>query len=217
MLTKNCKHCKKDFVRPYGLGFKLWDNRQFCTRACKDTYFRGKQTSIRTQINCAFCKTEFVVLPHRLETAKFCSQSCLAKSKIGNASANWKGGLMAVRCVDCKNEISYSAKRCVDCCAIARSGEHNHMWKGGVSTLVQRIRKSRAYKYWRKHVFQRDNYTCQACGEHGGKLNADHVMPFALYEDIRFEILNGRTLCEDCHRKTHTFGQNYIQFNNVLV
>lgn len=88
-----------------------------------------------------------------------------------------------------------------------RSGENHHNWKGGVTILREQQRKSIEYKNWREHVFRRDDYTCQACGERGGKLNADHELPWSLFPELRFEILNGRTLCEECHKKTDTYLQ----------
>jgi len=55
--------------------------------------------------------------------------------------------------------------------------------------------------------FERDNFQCVFGGkEHSNDLRADHIKPFALYPELRFEIDNGRTLCESCHRKTDTFG-----------
>jgi hypothetical protein len=90
---------------------------------------------------------------------------------------------------------------------MGRSGPLNPFWKGGVTPINVRIRMSTEYKEWRKHVFTRDDYTCQACGIRGGYLEADHVLPFAQYPDLRFEVLNGQTLCEPCHRKTPTYGR----------
>jgi 5-methylcytosine-specific restriction endonuclease McrA len=90
-------------------------------------------------------------------------------------------------------------------------------WKGGITPIQKQIRNSPEYAYWRKHVFQRDDYTCQACGKRGGKLQADHELPFALFPDLRLEILNGRTLCVDCHRKTPSFkGRVYNSFYNQV-
>ena len=86
------------------------------------------------------------------------------------------------------------------------SGEKSHFWRGGITEINQVIRQSLEYKLWREAVFARDNYTCIECTEKNVVLNADHIKPFALYPELRFAIDNGRTLCEDCHRKTDTYG-----------
>lgn len=96
--------------------------------------------------------------------------------------------------------------------ASAQHGAKCHKWKGGVTPINERIRKSSKYVQWRKDVFARDNYTCQMCGKRGnGTLNADHIKPFALFPELRFELSNGRTLCLACHRLTPTYGdlRNY--------
>ena len=59
---------------------------------------------------------------------------------------------------------------------------------------------------WRKKVFERDDYTCKECGVKGGKLQADHILPYSLFEEYRWDLDNGRTLCVDCHKKTDTYG-----------
>jgi 5-methylcytosine-specific restriction endonuclease McrA len=81
---------------------------------------------------------------------------------------------------------------------------HNH-WKGGISPENQRQRGTSAYKLWRIAVFHRDHYTCQHCGQVGGELNADHILPFAYYPELRLELSNGRTLCLPCHEKTPSY------------
>lgn len=86
-----------------------------------------------------------------------------------------------------------------------RGAEHP-MWKGGITPLVRSIRTSTQYKAWRAAVFARDDYTCQICGSRGGRLNADHIKPFAQYPQLRFSVVNGRTLCEPCHKDTPTYG-----------
>lgn len=59
------------------------------------------------------------------------------------------------------------------------------------------------YKEWRKAVYERDDYTCQKCGKKGGNLNAHHIKAYAEYPDLRIELDNGITLCEECHKKEH--------------
>ena len=72
-----------------------------------------------------------------------------------------------------------------------------------------RDRQTREYKQWRKSVFERDNYTCQACGEKGGRLQAHHIKQWALYPKERYNVANGVTLCKKCHKKVHIKGVEY--------
>ena len=94
-----------------------------------------------------------------------------------------------------------------------RKGEKGSNWQGGKTDITESFRKGVEYKLWRESVFERDNWTCRFCGIKNKKglgktikLNADHIKPFALFPELRYAIDNGRTLCEDCHRKTETFG-----------
>lgn len=64
-------------------------------------------------------------------------------------------------------------------------------------------RNSRQYKKWRRQVYERDNFRCQICGQVGGNLNAHHIKTFKDYPELRFELSNGITLCERCHRDLH--------------
>ena len=99
-------------------------------------------------------------------------------------------------------------------------GEKNPGWKGGRLTWVNRVRRSGQYQFWRRSVFERDNYACVQCSKRGGRLEADHIRAFSgvlddhgitsLDEAIActalWDVNNGRTLCCACHRKTSTFG-----------
>lgn len=89
------------------------------------------------------------------------------------------------------------------------------------SPLYKQIRDCVKMQEWRKSIFQKDDYTCQTCWKRGGTLNADHIKQFALIlkenevktlEDSLscselWDLANGRTLCNDCHRKTETFAR----------
>jgi hypothetical protein len=84
-------------------------------------------------------------------------------------------------------------------------GRHSG-YKGGITKINETIRKSLEYRLWREEVFKRDSWTCVICKKRGVKLNADHIKPFSLFKELRFEINNGRTLCIPCHKNTDTFG-----------
>jgi hypothetical protein len=94
-------------------------------------------------------------------------------------------------------------------------GEKHHNWKGGITQANEKIRNSEPYRTWRTAIFERDDYTCVECGARNGNgkavfLQADHIKPFALFPELRFELSNGRTLCIDCHRKTPTWGNRKV-------
>lgn len=59
------------------------------------------------------------------------------------------------------------------------------------------------YIDWRTAVYERDNFTCQECGARGVPLNAHHIKHWQHHPDLRFDVSNGVTLCEDCHAKKH--------------
>lgn len=91
--------------------------------------------------------------------------------------------------------------------SMALRGEKSHLWRGGKTEQSKLLRTSLEYRLWREAVFERDDYTCQMCLSRGGRLNADHIKPFALYPELRLAIDNGRVLCESCHRLTPTWGR----------
>jgi 5-methylcytosine-specific restriction endonuclease McrA len=59
------------------------------------------------------------------------------------------------------------------------------------------------YKAWRTAVFTRDNWTCQSCSRRGGDLHAHHIELWSRRPELRFEVSNGLTLHEECHRALH--------------
>ena len=71
-------------------------------------------------------------------------------------------------------------------------GSNNHFWKGGSAN------------WWKKQVLRKDNYTCKICGMQDyqeGFLEADHIKQKALYQEIKWDINNGQTLCPNCHKR----------------
>lgn len=90
--------------------------------------------------------------------------------------------------------------------SLSKKGSKNYNWKGGATSEVMLARNGLQYRLWRKAIFERDNYQCVIGGkEHGSQLEADHIKSFARFPELRFELLNGRTLCKACHRKTDNY------------
>jgi len=89
--------------------------------------------------------------------------------------------------------------------SLRSQGDKSHFWQGGRTSINAKIRNSLEYKLWREAVLKRDNWTCVVCNVRGGDLEADHIKQFAYFPSLRFDISNGRTLCEECHKTTDTY------------
>jgi len=122
-----------------------------------------------------------------------------------------------INCETCGKKITLtnSEAKKYKCCSLEcrnvqiskrQQGEKSHLWRGGITEASRIQRNSAEYDNWRKAVFERDGYTCQHCGQIGGKLCADHIKEWSLYPALRFDLDNGRTLCYPCHHKTENFG-----------
>lgn len=78
----------------------------------------------------------------------------------------------------------------------------NKLDKSNTSYWNFEDRRSSKYKYWKKSVLERDNYICQQCGSKGN-LIVHHIKPFSIDKEARFDINNGITLCQNCHKEVH--------------
>ena len=103
-------------------------------------------------------------------------------------------------------EVALNAMKhfvCSECQKLLVAGENNYNWKGGYDNEKVRFRKTYEFKTWVKEVYKRDSYTCQCCGEKGGKLNAHHLDGYNWCVEKRTDVDNGITLCENCHNDFH--------------
>lgn len=178
---------------------------------------------------CAQCDKPFMEYPGN--NRKYCSVSCYwAWQKINVTPPSRKGkkmpnspvnkgrrewGVIAT-CPQCEEGFRVQAYRILKvrtpiyCSRECRS-------KTSITPVLERLRKSKQFAEWRKAVFERDNYTCQHCGERGGVLHPDHIKQFAYYPKLRFDVDNGRTLCKPCHIKTDTYGSKGVRRNYVVA
>lgn len=106
-----------------------------------------------------------------------------------------------------------------------RSGKNCNFWKGGISILSKRIRRLPEYSIWRNKVFERDNYICKRCGKNKCILHPHHKKSFSdilknckiksVDEAISckdlWDVLNGVTLCKECHKLTDNYGNKVYE------
>ncbi len=79
-----------------------------------------------------------------------------------------------------------------------------------------RLHRGREARAWRAAVFERDAYTCVACGDsRGGNLEADHIRPVLFFPELVLDVSNGRTLCHPCHVMTPTYGSKIYKLTRA--
>ena len=132
------------------------------------------------------------------------------RSELMNTYYNEKGGLEKVR------EIASSMERRIESSCRQR-GISIEEFDGFVKSENDLARTSWQYDSWRKGVMERDDYTCQCCGKRGGNLHAHHKYNFSTYVDLRYDVDNGVTLCEQCHSISYpgSFHSIYGERNNT--
>jgi len=111
-----------------------------------------------------------------------------------------------------KNKVSLSKK--------GKSVKHSGQFKKGFSpwnkgignktSTIKKLRTSPKFKIWREKVFKRDNWTCQECGQRGGKSHPHHLKRLSEYPELCYVVSNGITLCISCHKLTDTYGNRNI-------
>lgn len=73
--------------------------------------------------------------------------------------------------------------------------------------------KDAKFVAWAKEVKSRDNYNCKICRVNEAYLNSHHINSWDMFEDLRYDITNGVTLCKECHRRFHdTYGKGRNTF-----
>jgi len=146
---------------------------------------------------CEFChKAMVLTITRDLQRKKFCSRSCRQRGRYlrgeFNMSRLWEKA--------CTPEAN--AKK------VHRGTEHPR-YKAD-RTQIKSSRPRYELTAWRKSVFERDDFTCQKCGQHGGKIQAHHIKSYHAFPDLRWELMNGETLCASCHKATGNYGSRAI-------
>lgn len=159
---------------------------KYSSTYCRKCVPKRPPTKLMSKV-CVRCSQTFSGYEYR----RYCSHSCALVSNL-ESNEHFREG-----------RVFSDAHK-----ANLKRGPEHHAWKGGITPVQRQVYRSRQYREWRTAVFVRDDYTCRFCHKKGGTLNADHIQPFSLFPELRFDINNGRTLCVPCHRATPTFGIN---------
>ena len=182
---KYCEHCGNTF-----LGNKT---RKYCSYNCSHTSRRK-----RTTHTCPVCNKIFERQNWNI-SAKYCSYKCKHKSQSSN--------IILIKCNNCNKEFKRKEHKinkhnfCSHFCQIEfNRGSNHYEYKEFLHDKNIKL----ALKQWAKFIKERDNYTCQKCGDDNKKiLEAHHIICRSIDINKQFEYNNGITLCLSCHLKEH--------------
>lgn len=158
---------------------------------------RGKIT-----LTCDYCSNSYEVFKaHVRSEAHFCSRKCQIAGRVKKPKQ-----LIEYQCLECNKlkvvrkgrggTYSYCSIKCMSAARGKQMSGANHpCWKGGVTDRPYNSKK------WRAAVINRDQ-KCMECNAITD-LTAHHVKPWKNHPELRYDLENGVTLCNDCHSKKH--------------
>jgi len=177
-------------------------------RTEKHSFNKGKKHPNRkryapglTPINkvCPFCKDYFVtncLQPKK----KFCSQSCSSKNNRDINIANLE-------------KRDKEKQRAV---VSARVGEKHHAWIKDRTLLKDDHldRGGQRHRDWSNTVKIRDGWKCKIGNQDcEGRMESHHILSWKNYEELRYDVNNGITLCHYHHPRTRV---NEIEFEDYF-
>jgi len=199
------------------------------------TSYHSYHVTSRISVQCSDCGIEWMKSKYTIKEWNGRCRSCAAKHFCANddfkAKKSARAKAQVIQQGGIPNAVHFTSERMRGEKNVnwggGRKGENHHNWKGGITPKTRTIRESLKYKQWRTSIFNRDDYTCQLCGERGGRLHVDHhPIPFhKLFHELNttlgaekadefqplWDISNGRTLCKACHL---AHGWNYFKEKN---
>ena len=116
-----------------------------------------------------------------------------------------------------------NGKGCPNCYLKSKKGKSNPNYN---FNLTQEERESNRntpeYREWKYKIKERDDFTCQICGDNkGGNLVSHHLNGYNNNLELRTSLNNGVCLCKKCHDNFHNqygYGNNTEeQFNKFKI
>lgn len=208
--SKHCQSCagkisaKKRpipaLILPDNSNFELiddWSSYKLCHTS------RGEILKIwKAKVRCKICGDILEIRRSSLQTGK--TLQCNSCSRKGENHPSFKD----------KDSFGKAISKTM------REHPENHPnWRGGITEISKKIRRTREYNQWVKSIYERDNFTCQFTGMKDVRLAAHHKKPLktiieehniktlddALNCPEIWDISNGITMSAAYHMKFHLY------------
>ena len=106
------------------------------------------------------------------------------------------------------NDFRFDDNGCPECYLLNSRGENSPHWNHELTNEDRENSSNRNRdpntRLWVKAVLDRDNHTCQCCNSRRSlTLIAHHIDSWKEFKSDRFNVDNGVTLCENCHKAYH--------------
>lgn len=208
-----CDECRKSFERYWGSvvrSRKVNENKDYCV-SCSAKHHLKPQNSKEYWEDPDIKKQHSEALKASEAFHKALSQR--------NTSGVNNGMYGKHLSVESRAKMSASRK--------GKIGSKATAWKGGKTSLNNRVKLYIARSGWYKKVFERDSWKCRECGS-SKKLDGHHIKAISIIikeflkekeslttddekylylisqeEILDLELKNGITLCRVCHGKSH--------------
>lgn len=190
-----CKNCKKEFKSPK-------KDIQYCSKTCQLDSVRPK-TDIRTTSNCKICGKEFKHYGERVVCSKECLSKYMSQQRLNENNPTWIADKEKKKCAKCGKVFEYTRRDLhvgqerVFCSLNCSRNNGNN------KEITNNVGGNHKYlfgfnKKLKNKIKERDNYSCQLCGE-TEDLHVHHID----YNKNNIEDNNLITLCKRCHNITN--------------